>query len=206
MAGKWGRVFFRDQLDTAWSFLMRVVRETNEICCTEKTRGRLHGFLASYNDVARLPQSSALLSYFILFWSSVALSPIFLLVLFFPHVLLDVQFSKHSVVLQLCFVNPKQSRGISSHPVDNSSLYPLHFHVWLIHSSLWLNPASDPFWGTSPLVIPCHIFVQIIVLKQCKFLSCWVANFFQTTHLPKPFDSFHLCHGTSFTFGICMHI
>lgn len=141
MEGKWGRVFFRDQLDTAWSFL---IRETNYFCCTEKTRGGLHGFLVSYNGVARLPSvlCSAVIFYTILLKSR-ALSPIF--VIFFPQIFLVVQFSKHSVVLQLCFVNPKQTRGISSHLAGSSSLYSLQFHVWLIHSSLWLNPASDPF-------------------------------------------------------------
>lgn len=45
-AGKWSGVFFRDQLDTGWCFL---IREINY--CTEKAVS----FLASYNDVARLP-------------------------------------------------------------------------------------------------------------------------------------------------------
>lgn len=63
-----GVEYFRDHLDTAWSFL---IRETNDICCAEKSRGRLHRFLASYNDVARLPPifCSALIFYTILFKS-----------------------------------------------------------------------------------------------------------------------------------------
>lgn len=138
-AAKWAGDFFRDQLDTAWGFLIRVVRETNDIYCTEKTRGG--DFLASHNDVARLPSvfCSAVI-FFTILWKSCDLVQYYYIFYFCPQIFLGVQFSKHRVVLQLCFVNPKQSRGISSHPADSFCLYSLHFHVWFIHSSLWLNP------------------------------------------------------------------
>lgn len=107
MEGKWGRVFFRDQLDTAWSFL---IRETNYFCCTEKTRGGLHGFLVSYNGVARLPSvfCSAVIFYTILLKSR-ALSPIF--VIFFPRFFLLYNFQSTVWYFSCALLTPSRPGG-----------------------------------------------------------------------------------------------